>query len=96
MLNNLTIKKKLMIFPILFIGLFIVLGSVYSYYKDLALSRNDIAINIEELNNQLLKGRISAYQFLRNPNNDTAQKVRNDFDLLKPTKKEIEERYLRH
>ena len=89
MLNNLTIKKKLMIFPILFIGLFIVLGSVYSYYKDLALSRNDIAINIEELNNQLLKGRISAYQFLRNPNNDTAQKVRNDFDLLKKDALEV-------
>ena len=83
MLKNLTIKKKLMIFPILFIGLFIVLGSVYSYYKDLALSRNNIALNIGELNNQLLKGRISVYQFLRNPNNDTSQKVRDDFNLLK-------------
>ncbi len=72
-----------MIFPILFIGLFIVLGSVYSYYKDLALSRNNIALNIGELNNQLLKGRISVYQFLRNPNNDTSQKVRDDFNLLK-------------
>lgn len=63
MLKNITIKKKLMIFPILFIGLFIILGSVYSYYKNLAMSRNDIALNITELNNQLLKGRISVYQF---------------------------------
>ncbi len=89
MLKNITIKKKLMIFPILFIGLFIILGSVYSYYKNLAISRNNIAINIEELNNQLLKGRISVYQFLRNPNNDTAQKVRDDFNVLKKDALEV-------
>ena len=89
MLKNLTIKKKLMIFPILFIGLFIILGSVYSYYKNLAMSRNDIALDITELNNQLLKGRISVYQFLRNPNNDTAQKVRDDFGVLKKGSLEV-------
>ena len=89
MLKNITIKIKLMIFPILFILLFIILGSVYSYYKNLAMSRNNIALNTNELNQQLLKGRISAYQFLRNPNNDTAQKVRDDFDLLKKDALEI-------
>jgi len=87
--NNMSIKIKLMLFPALFIGLFIVLGVVYSYYNNLAQSRNDIAIQTDKFVQQVLKGRISVYQFLKNPNTDTAQKVRTDFAVLSKNVNEI-------
>ena len=82
MLKNLSMKMKLALFPALFIVLIIVLGIVFSYYKSSALLRNSISIETDKSVQQLLKGRISVYQFLRNPNIDTAQKVRNDFAIL--------------
>jgi len=88
-INNMSIKIKLMLFPALFIGLFIVLGVVYSYYNNLAQSRNDIAIQTDKFVQQVLKGRISVYQFLKNPNTDTAQKVRTDFAVLSKNVNEI-------
>src|SRR5574343_46579 len=82
MIKNFSIKMKLMLFPALFLGLFVILGVVYNHYNNLAQSRNDIATQTDKFVQQLLKGRISVYQFLRNPNNDTAQKVRDDFSKL--------------
>ncbi|MDY0321051.1 MAG: methyl-accepting chemotaxis protein [Arcobacteraceae bacterium] len=92
MIKDFSIKIKLMLFPALFIGLFIILGVVYNHYNNLAQSRNDIATQTDKFVQQLLKGRISVYQFLRNPNNDTAQKVRDDFSKLSSESLDMKEK----
>lgn len=79
-MKNLSIKLKLMIFPSLFITLFIVMGIIFSYYNNVALSRNNIAIQTDEIVQQLLNTRISVYQFLRTANQDNASKVKNNFE----------------
>ena len=81
-MKNMSIKFKLMIFPLLFITLFISIGVVFSYYNTMAISRNHIAIQSDKLVQQLLNSRISVYQFLRNANTTNAQNVRNNFEKI--------------
>ncbi|RXI37310.1 chemotaxis protein, partial [Arcobacter cloacae] len=75
MLKNLDTKKKLFLFPILFILIIIGATLVYKHYSDTAKARNNIAIHTDEFVQQLLTARISVYQFLRNPNNEIAKRV---------------------
>jgi methyl-accepting chemotaxis protein len=82
MLNSLSTRKKLLIFPILFIGIVIISALVYMHYSSITNHTNQVAIKTDQFIQQVLKGRISVYQFLRNPNDATAQKVRSDFALL--------------
>ncbi|MFA7090422.1 MAG: methyl-accepting chemotaxis protein [Arcobacteraceae bacterium] len=79
-MKDMSIKFKLMIFPLLFIALFIIIGVIFSYYNSMATSRNHIAIQSDKLVQQLLSSRISVYQFLRNANTANAQNVKNNFD----------------
>ena len=82
MFNNITTKIKLMILPIVFILIVIISGLVFSYYNGISTQRAKAAEQTEELKMDVLKGRISVYQFLRSPSNDKADKVREDFKLL--------------
>ena len=82
MLKNINTKKKLLLFPLLFTVIVIVSVLIYVHYSTIANTRNNAAITTEHLIQQILKGRISVYQFLRLPNDKTAQTVRNDFTLL--------------
>ena len=97
MLNNLSTKKKLMLLPITFVGIVIVCAFVFNYFNQITNQRIKTAIQTDVFIQQVLKGRISVYQFLRVPSEQNAQKVKSDFkeldnsvESLKPllTKKE--------
>ena len=72
----------MLILPIIFIGIFILSACVFSYFhnqserKEMIVSQTDLFIQ------QVLKGRISVYQFLRTPTEESAKKVKEDFKEL--------------
>jgi methyl-accepting chemotaxis protein len=81
-MKNMSIKLKLILFPLLFILLLLVIGVIFSYYNSTALSRNSVAIQSDKLVQQLLASRISVYQFLRTATPTNAQNVRTHFEEL--------------
>ncbi|MGB5868412.1 MAG: methyl-accepting chemotaxis protein [Arcobacteraceae bacterium] len=82
MFQNLSTKNKLLSFPILIVLFMVILGGVFTYYNNLANSRVSAATQTDIFIQQVLKGRISVYQFINDPTIDKAAKVRNDFALL--------------
>lgn len=82
MLHNISTRKKLLILPILFVVIQLLSGGIYSYYDHLAHEKTEAANETEHFIAQVLKGRISVYQFLRTPTDEKAQKVVNDFTAL--------------
>ena len=82
MLKNLSTKMKLLLFPLMFIAIVIICAIIYVNKSNLAEKRNEIAIKTEVLIQNLLKGRIAVYQYMRNPSDDTAQKVKDTFKSL--------------
>ena len=82
MLKNTSTRKKLFIFPILFTCIVLLSALIYNHYSSIAQTRNDVATKTDQFIQQVLKGRISVYQFLRSPNENNAQKVRDDFAQL--------------
>ena len=83
MLNSLNTRMKLMLLPLLFIIIVIISGFVFSHFNKIVKQRIDVSIQSHILIEDVLKGRISVYQFLRKPNESNATKVREDFDILK-------------
>ncbi|MCD4757629.1 MAG: chemotaxis protein, partial [Arcobacteraceae bacterium] len=82
MFKNLSTRTKLLSFPVLIILVMLILGSVFSYYNSLVNSRVAAASQTDVFIQQVLKGRISVYQFLRVPSTQKADKVREDFKML--------------
>lgn len=82
MIKNINTKMKLLLFPFMFVIIVIVSGFVYLHYSGVENSRNQVAIQTEEFIQQLLKGRISVYQFLRAPTDANKQKVIDNFKTL--------------
>ena len=82
MLKNMSTKKKLFLFPVLFVLIVVVSAFIYKYYSNMANTRNYVAITTDEFIQQLLKGRISIYQFLRNPNEENRKIVIENFKQL--------------
>jgi len=82
MLKNINTKMKLLLFPFMFIIIVIVSGVVYIHYSDIENARNKVAIETENFIQQLLKGRISVYQFLRATNDENKQKAIDNFNTL--------------
>jgi methyl-accepting chemotaxis protein len=82
MLGSLNTKKKLLLFPIIFLIIVILAGAIYTHWSNLSNARNEAANKTEHFQGEMLKGRISVYQFLRLPNASNAQKVREDFSAL--------------
>ena len=82
MLNNLSTKKKLMLLPIIFILIVIVCALVFSYFNQINNQRIKTATQTDIFIQQVLKGRISVYQFLRVPSEQSAQKIKSDFKEL--------------
>ncbi len=82
MFKNLSTKNKLLSFPILVILVMIILGIVFTHYNNLVNSRVAAASQTDVFIQQVLKGRISVYQFLRVPSTQKADKVREDFKIL--------------
>ena len=65
--NMVNTRKKLFLFPILFIFIVISSAVVYIYFSNSALQKTFVAITTDLIVQKNLKGRISVYQFLRNP-----------------------------
>ncbi len=88
MLNNLSTKLKLLLLPAIFVIIVITSGIIFNYYNSIVGKRiylaNETAIFIQEV----LKGRIAVYQFLRGANEKRANLVRSEFNTLN---KHIEE-----
>ncbi|MDD2973951.1 MAG: methyl-accepting chemotaxis protein [Aliarcobacter cryaerophilus] len=82
MLHKINTKKKLLLFPTIFIIIIVLVGNIYTHYSNIANTRNGVAIKTEIFIQDVLKGRISVYQFLRNPSQEAALKVKEDFKLL--------------
>ena len=82
MLRKIDTKKKLLLFPVMFMIIVILSGIVYSHWSNESNTRSEVALKTDEFIQQILKGRISVYQFLRSPSDKAAQKVREDFSLL--------------
>ncbi len=82
MLNNIQTKHKMLLFPLIFIGIVVIASLVYIHYSSISSIRNNSAVKTERLNQDVLKGRIAVYQFLRLPNNKTASKVEESFISL--------------
>ena len=79
MLSKIDTKKKLLLFPAMFIIIVILSGWVYSHWSNFASARNEVAIKTGDFQLEVLDARISVYQFLRTPNNSNAEKVRDNF-----------------
>ena len=82
MIKNINTKMKLLLFPFMFVIIVAVSGFVYIHYSGLENSRNQVSIETESFIQQLLKGRISVYQFLRAPTEVNKQKVIDTFKVL--------------
>ncbi|MDC0932470.1 methyl-accepting chemotaxis protein [Arcobacteraceae bacterium] len=82
MLKNFTTKTKLMILPIIFIGIVIISGIIFNYYSNISTQRTNASVQTEIFIQEVLKGRISVYQFLRKPTKEKATKVVKDFKSL--------------
>ncbi len=91
MLTKINTKKKLLIFPAMFIFIMLLSGITYNYFSKFENSETKVALETEEFIQQLLKGRIAVYQFLRTPNDENAQKVRDNFDNLEKNVLELRE-----
>ncbi|MCT7910258.1 methyl-accepting chemotaxis protein [Arcobacter lacus] len=83
MLQSFNTRKKLLLFPALFILIIIVSGFVYVYYNNLANQRNHAAIETERFIQYVAKSRISVYQFLRVSNEENRQHVLMNLKYLK-------------
>ncbi|WP_419770705.1 MAG: methyl-accepting chemotaxis protein [Candidatus Marinarcus sp.] len=82
MLKNMSTRTKLMILPILFIMIQVISGLVYSHYEGITEKKSRAAEQTNNFMLQVLKGRISVYQFLRTPNDKNAKSVKSDFTEL--------------
>jgi len=75
-------KIKLLLLPVTFIIIVLIAGIVFSYYNNISEKRTHAATQTDIFIQEVLKGRISVYQFLRSPSQEKAQKVQQDFKTL--------------
>ena len=82
MLKNTSTKRKLLLLPIAFIFIVIVSALIFSYFDNIQKRQTNAAVQTDLFIQQVLKGRISVYQFLRSPDESKAKIVKDDFELL--------------
>lgn len=82
MFNNMSIKQRLRLLPIFITILMTIAAAGYIYFTSVIKEKVAISTNSKNVVNELLLGRISVYQYLRNPSDETAQKVRENFASL--------------
>ncbi|AXX89594.1 chemotaxis protein [Arcobacter suis] len=82
MLKNTSTKIKLLLLPLAFICIIIVSALIFTYFNNVAKEQTSAAVQTDLFIQQVLKGRISVYQFLRSPDEAKAKTVRDDFDNL--------------
>ncbi|MGM0518290.1 MAG: methyl-accepting chemotaxis protein [Campylobacterota bacterium] len=82
MLKDMSTRKKLLVLPVFFLIMVIISIFIYNYFNSTSQKRSDVAVQTNIFIQKVLKGRITVYQFLRTPNEQTAQKVRESFKEL--------------
>ena len=82
MLKNFSTRVKLYLFPILFSLILFFIGFIYIHYSSKAENRNMVFNKSQLIVKEVAEGRITLFQFLRNPNEQTAAKVREKFGSL--------------
>ncbi|WP_419770038.1 MAG: methyl-accepting chemotaxis protein [Candidatus Marinarcus sp.] len=82
MLNQMSTKKKLLLFPTLFVLIVIISGIIYNHYSTISNTRNEAALHTNKFIQEVLNGRIAVYQFSRLPNEAGAQKVKDKFNAI--------------
>lgn len=82
MLKNLSTRVKLYLFPTIFVLILFLIGFIYIHYSSKAENRNIVFNKSQLIVNKVAEGRITLFQFLRNPNEQTAAKVREKFGSL--------------
>lgn len=76
MFKNISTKAKLMLLPSIFLMVVIISGLIFSYFNNIVEVRSNISIQTDLFIQQVLKGRISVYQFLRTPDETKAKIVK--------------------
>jgi len=71
-----------MLLPTAFIGIVIISALIFTYFNRITEQRTNAANQTDLFIQQVLKGRISVYQFLRSPDEAKAKIVKDDFELL--------------
>jgi methyl-accepting chemotaxis protein len=71
-----------MLLPFAFIFIVIISALIFNYFDSVTKQQTNAANQTDLFIQQVLKGRISVYQFLRNPDESKAQIVRKDFEEL--------------
>lgn len=79
-MRNLTIKKKLISVPVLLFIAFLCVFLVFFFKNSRSQQMTDNGFKTTEILNDYLTSRIYVYQFLRNPNDNTAAKVINNLE----------------
>ena len=82
MLKNLSTRVKLYLFPTIFVLILFLIGFIYIHYSSKAENRNIVFNKSQLIVKEVAEGRITLFQFLRNPNEQTAAKVREKFGSL--------------
>ncbi|MFV7790800.1 methyl-accepting chemotaxis protein [Aliarcobacter lanthieri] len=75
MLNKISTKSKLILFPMIFLLIIIGSGFMYNYYSNVASMRSNAAFVTEKLIQSILETRLVVAAFLRDANEDSKQKV---------------------
>ncbi|MBL3519210.1 chemotaxis protein [Arcobacter lanthieri] len=75
MLNKISTKSKLILFPMIFLLIIIGSGFMYNYYSNVASMRSNAAFVTEKLIQSILETRLVVAAFLRDANEDSKQKA---------------------
>ncbi|WP_418185827.1 methyl-accepting chemotaxis protein [Aliarcobacter vitoriensis] len=89
MLKNVSTRKKLFLLPIVFVVVIIACTSIFLYFESNASKRQNVVKQTDVLIQQMLKGRISVYQFLQNPDQQAVLNVRNNFSELQENLRDL-------
>ncbi|RBQ29601.1 methyl-accepting chemotaxis protein [Aliarcobacter vitoriensis] len=93
MLNKLDTRKKLFLFPILFIIIVGVMITVYRYYVSIYEARNSASIATEKFVSDMVKTRFSVLQFMRTSTQETEKVVIEDIKYLENNMKQAAASY---
>ncbi|RXJ58069.1 methyl-accepting chemotaxis protein [Candidatus Marinarcus aquaticus] len=82
MLNSLSMKKKLSLFPLIFVVIMSLCAFTYVHYSSLSATRSEAAVQTNLFIQQIQDGRIEIYQFLRSPSEQKATSVNQKFNAI--------------
>ncbi|RXK05198.1 methyl-accepting chemotaxis protein [Halarcobacter ebronensis] len=89
MLKNFSTKFKLALVPIVYIVIVTIVTIIFTYYNNVVKTRIQAAEKTDIFIQDVLKGRIAVYQFLRTPNDSNIDNVHKSFETLDDKVKEF-------